>query len=115
MAQALLIDVATQKVTTTTLNDPTEAITIIGNGCTSIDAFKLPNGDYILYDLGASFRSNPDGGFSTTPMNWLVMGKAVVMGWDDENGTIQDCLSPSNDIATATTWYDANYCEQAQK
>jgi len=114
MATALLIDVVDQSVTTIEIDTPSDILVEIGNDCQSTDGYRMPNGDYLCYNMEALYKT-PEGGFSIVPMNWLLMGKAVLVGWDENNGSILNCTSTPTEIINALTWYDVAHCEQAQK
>jgi len=114
MVQGLLINVELQKIQPIIANNIQNIFAYIGNGCVSADFYKLPNGDYIIYDMGQFFQP-PIGGVSPTDMNWLLMGNAVVIGYDPTTAEMSNSVSDPTTLLSTITFYDANYCEQAQK
>lgn len=112
MAQVLFINVENQTVGNLTATTNNDIINQIGNGATSLDMFQLPNGDYLVYDMSAFFRT-PVGGFVHTDMNWLLKSNGCVIGYDPINGVVQDCVSTAIDVLNAVTFKDADECSNA--
>lgn len=113
MAEALLIDVKNQSVGTLDVSDTNDVITAIGNGATSLNMYKLPNGDYLVYDMEAFYKT-PEGGFVHSEMNWLLMGNGCVVGYDPATNTLSDCITTDVALLQSLDFKDAPYCIQAQ-
>ena len=113
MAQALKIDIVTQTVTPVTINSLEDITTTIGNGCSSLNIYQYPNGDFMYYDFASLFREPIIGGFVTEGTNTLLFNNAVIIGYAD--GNYSDCVSQASAITSATTWYDQAYCQDAIK
>lgn len=114
MANVLLINVETQSVGNLVVSNNEDILDAIGNGATSCDMYKLPNGDYLVYDMQGFFQP-PVGGFVHNQMNWLLMSNACVIGYDPQTAQISDCVSNEIDTLNNVTYYDATYCAEAQK
>lgn len=107
MAQILLIDITNQVVSDYIASDNQEVLTAIGNGASALDMYKLPNGDYLVYDMGGFFRT-PVGGFVHKDMKWLLLCNACVIGYDPVNGTVNDCVTDAVSLLQDITFLNSN-------
>jgi hypothetical protein len=113
MKKALKIDVVNQTVTNIVINDIEDIYREIGNGC---ELFCCPinfdNGDTLYADDESLLRENVEGCFMMDDWNYAIVGNAIILGTDFEDGESVDCKCSPIDIYEKLIWGDKKVAEE---
>lgn len=117
MKKALKIDVVNQTVTDITINDEIEDIYAqIGNGC---ELFCCPinfdNGDTLYADDESLLRENVEGCFMMDSWSYAIVGNAIILGTNFEDGESIDCKYTAEEVYNAIIWGDKAVAEEYRK
>ena len=113
MKKALKIDVVNQTVTNILVDDNESIYKEIGNGC---ELFCCPvnfdNGDTLYADDESLLRENIEGCFMMSDWQYAIVGNAIILGTDYEDGESIDCKSSPMDIYGEIIWGNKEVAEQ---
>jgi hypothetical protein len=116
MKKALKIDVVNQTVTNITIDDIDDIYREIGNGCeTFCCPINFDNGDTLYADDESLLRENVEGCFMMDSWSYAIVGNAIILGTDFEDGESIDCKYSPMDIYKEIIWGDKNVAEEYRK
>ena len=113
MKKSLKIDVVNQTVTNILIDDIEDIYKEIGNGCQLFCCpINFENGDTLYADDESLLRENVEGCFMMDSWSYAIVGNAIILGTDHEDGESIDCKSSLMDVYKEIIWGDKRVAQK---